>query len=164
MSACVTETADVRFLNDPTRKAATQTVSEGPTYFDAPPPYGRWGVGFQLSSEQLTFPTDRSFAHGGAGGRLSFVDPEHEIGIAFLTNQMLGPEDRRTDMIIGALAEALRWGPDPSLSVVCYVAPVSPRQPPSPRLLTGRCMASEPCGLTTFASKPAPSLLIVSNS
>lgn len=28
----------------------------------------------------------------------------------------------------------------------------------------GRCMASEPCGLTTFASEPAPSLFIISNS
>ncbi len=28
----------------------------------------------------------------------------------------------------------------------------------------GRCMASEPCGLTTFLSEPAPSLFIISNS
>ena len=39
-----------------------------------------------------------------------------------------------------------------------------PRQRPWPRSLTGRCMASEPCGLTTFASEPAPSLFIISKS
>lgn len=44
------------------------------------------------------------------------------------------------------------------LSLLYLALLFCPRHLPWPRLVTGRCVASEPCGLTTSASEPAPSL------
>lgn len=106
-SATVTPTAGVRLLTPDTVELATRVVTEGPPVFDAPPPYARWGMGFQLDSEARRYLTARSFGHEGAGGQSAFADPVHDIGFAFLTNWMEAGEDNRATAIIDALRGAL---------------------------------------------------------
>ncbi|WP_395638365.1 serine hydrolase domain-containing protein [Pseudolysinimonas sp.] len=106
-SATVTETDGVRLLDDATLDVALGVASEGAPVFDAPPPWPRWGMGFQLDSEARRYLTSSSFGHDGAGGQVAFADPEHGIGFAFVTNQMEAIEDHRATHIIDALRESL---------------------------------------------------------
>src|SRR5690606_17470111 len=50
-SATVVETDGVRLLDDETVARSTEVVSEGEPVFAVPPPWPRWGMGFQLDSE-----------------------------------------------------------------------------------------------------------------
>lgn len=106
-SATVTPTRGVSLLSPQIVARATQTVTEGPPVFEAPPPYSRWGMGFQLDSESRRFLTGQSFGHDGAGGQSAFADPVHRVGFAFITNWMEAGEDRRATGIIEALRTVL---------------------------------------------------------
>ena len=106
-SATVVETDGVRLLDDATLARALAPVSEGPPVFEAPPPWPRWGMGFQLDSEARRYLTPASFGHDGAGGQVAFADPEHAVGFAFVTNQMEAIEDHRATHIIDALRATL---------------------------------------------------------
>jgi len=106
-SAAVTETNGVRLLDAETLDAALQPRAVGAPVFDVPPPWPRWGAGFQLDSEARRYLTPSSFGHDGAGGQVAFADPEHEIGFAFLTNQMEAIDDQRGTRIVDALRECL---------------------------------------------------------
>lgn len=106
-SATVAETDGVRLLDDATLTRALAPVSEGAPVFEAPPPWPRWGMGFQLDSEARRYLTPRSFGHDGAGGQVAFADPQHAIGFAFVTNQMEAIEDHRATRIIDALRQTL---------------------------------------------------------
>jgi CubicO group peptidase (beta-lactamase class C family) len=105
-SATVTPTHGVRLLDDATLDLALAPRSSGAPVFDAPPPWPRWGAGFQLDSEARHYLSGSSFGHDGAGGQVAFADREHEIGFAFLTNQMEAKDDRGT-RIVDALRECL---------------------------------------------------------
>ncbi|MBB3931825.1 CubicO group peptidase (beta-lactamase class C family) [Kaistia hirudinis] len=106
-SATVTETDGVRLLDPATRALATAVQSEGPPVFPEPPPHARWGMGFQLDSEARRYLTSRSFGHDGAGGQVTFADPDARLGFAFVTNWMIGPGDLRATRIIDALRGVL---------------------------------------------------------
>lgn len=106
-SATVTPTDGVSLFSPAVLELATATVTEGPPVFSAPPPYARWGMGFQLDSPARRYLTGRSFGHDGAGGQSAFADPEHQLGFAFLTNWMEAGEDRRATGIIDALRVVL---------------------------------------------------------
>ena len=106
-SATVTQTDGVRLLEPDVVVAATRTQSEGAPFFAADPPYSRWGMGFQLDSEARRYLADGSFGHDGAGGQVGFADPRAQVGFGFVTNWMMGPEDRRATAIIDALRQAL---------------------------------------------------------
>jgi CubicO group peptidase (beta-lactamase class C family) len=106
-SATVTATRGVRLLSPKTVELATRTVTEGAPFFPAPPPYARWGMGFQLDSEARRYLTSSSFGHDGAGGQSAFADPVHCVGFAFITNWMEAGEDRRATRIIDALRTVL---------------------------------------------------------
>jgi CubicO group peptidase (beta-lactamase class C family) len=106
-SATVTPTEDVSLLSPAVVARATATVSEGPPVFPAPPPYSRWGMGFQLDSAARRYLTARGFGHDGAGGQSAFADPGHRVGFAFLTNWMEAGLDRRATGIIDALRSVL---------------------------------------------------------
>jgi CubicO group peptidase (beta-lactamase class C family) len=69
----------------------------------------RWGTGFQLASPP-TQPMlgSASFGHAGAGGQLAFGDREHEVGFAYLANQMGGYGDARASELTAALRRVLR--------------------------------------------------------
>jgi CubicO group peptidase (beta-lactamase class C family) len=106
-SATVTPTNGARLLAPETVELATRTVTEGAPVFPAPPPYSRWGMGFQLDSEARRYLTGSSFGHDGAGGQSAFADPIHRVGFAFITNWMEAGEDRRATGIIDALRAVL---------------------------------------------------------
>jgi CubicO group peptidase (beta-lactamase class C family) len=109
-SATVTETDGIRLLDDVTLATAVTVASEGSPLFDVPPPWSRWGMGFQLDSEARRYLTPRSFGHDGAGGQVAFADPDQEIGFAFVTNQMEAIDDYRATRIIDSLRETLGEG------------------------------------------------------
>ncbi|HEY9499878.1 MAG TPA: serine hydrolase domain-containing protein [Terrimesophilobacter sp.] len=106
-SAVVTDTDNVRLLNDHTIATATRVQTEGRPVFDVPPPFPRWGMGFQLDSPARQYLTPRGFGHDGAGGQVAFADPEFKVGFAFTTNLMEALDSRGT-AIVDALRSALR--------------------------------------------------------
>jgi CubicO group peptidase (beta-lactamase class C family) len=101
-SSVVHETDGVRLLSDETVEYVTKVQSEGKPFTDLEPPYGKFGMGFQLDSAARGYLTQSSFGHDGAGGQCAFADPEHKIGFAFVTSEMRGGEiedDRATRLI-----------------------------------------------------------------
>lgn len=106
-SATVTRTEGVTLLSPASVTRATATVTEGAPVFAAPPPYSRWGMGFQLDSPARRYLTAHSFGHDGAGGQSAFADPTHRLGFAFITNWMEAGEDKRATGIIDALRGVL---------------------------------------------------------
>jgi CubicO group peptidase (beta-lactamase class C family) len=45
-----------------------------------------WGLGYMLNQRGVNGPNRRIFGHGGLGGSFGFVDLEHRIGYAYVTN------------------------------------------------------------------------------
>jgi CubicO group peptidase (beta-lactamase class C family) len=83
--------------------------SAGPQLSGMPDDGARWGTGFQLASppsQPMLGPA--SFGHAGAGGQLAFGDAEHEVGFAYLGNQMGGFGDARARELTAALRRVLR--------------------------------------------------------
>ncbi len=81
----------------------------GPQLSGMPDDGARWGTGFQLASppaQPMLGPG--SFGHAGAGGQLAFGDVEHEVGFAYLGNQMGGFGDARASELTAALRRVLR--------------------------------------------------------
>jgi CubicO group peptidase (beta-lactamase class C family) len=102
-SATVTEVAGVRLLEPETLRHAVAVQTEGRPLFDAPPPWPRWGMGFQLDSAARRYVTAAGFGHDGAGGQVAFADPGAGVGFAFLTNQMEAADDDRATRVIDVL-------------------------------------------------------------
>ena len=102
-SATVCQTAGVRLLDEQSVIRATQPESEGEPVFPVPPPWSRWGMGFQLDSPARRYLTARGFGHDGAGGQVAFAEPELRLGFAFVTSLMEGNGDNRATSIIDAL-------------------------------------------------------------
>ena len=49
----------------------------------------RFGLGFMLGTENVSMgPNPNAFGHGGAGGSLGFSDPDNNISLGFVMNQM----------------------------------------------------------------------------
>lgn len=105
-SATVVADQGVRLLDDDTLDKALRVQSDGHPFFSAPPPWPRWGMGFQLDSEARRYLTGASFGHDGAGGQVAFADPVHDVGFAFVTN-VLEADDPRATSIIDALRDCL---------------------------------------------------------
>jgi len=45
-----------------------------------------WGLGYMLNQRRVNGPNPLIFGHGGLGGSFGFVDLEHRIGYAYVTN------------------------------------------------------------------------------
>lgn len=105
-SSTVHETDGVRLLSDETVDFVTKVQSEGKPFTDLEPPYGKFGMGFQLDSPARGYLTSSSFGHDGAGGQCAFADPVNKIGFAFVTSEMRGGvvEDDRATRIIKVLS------------------------------------------------------------
>jgi CubicO group peptidase (beta-lactamase class C family) len=101
-SSVVHETDGVRLLSDETVDFVTRVQSEGKPFTDLEPPYGKFGMGFQLDSDARRYLSQASFGHDGAGGQCAFADSEYKIGFSFVTSEMRGGEiedDRATRLI-----------------------------------------------------------------
>jgi len=106
-SATVRATDGVRLLGNDTIERVTRVETDGPPMFEVPPPWPRWGMGFQLDSETRRYLTPTGFGHDGAGGQVGFAEPGLGIGFGFVTNLMEGSGDPRATAIIDALRDCL---------------------------------------------------------
>jgi CubicO group peptidase (beta-lactamase class C family) len=106
-SATVVETDGVRLLDRSVVARATREQSAGEPVWPLPGPWSRWGLGFQIDSENRRYLTPSGFGHDGAGGQSAFADPELGVGVAFLTTEMEARDDRRATRIVDALREVL---------------------------------------------------------
>jgi CubicO group peptidase (beta-lactamase class C family) len=107
-AACVSEVGGSRLLSAACIDDALQVQAAGVQLTGAPDDGARWGTGFQLSSppsQPMLGPA--SFGHTGAGGQLGFADAEHDVGFAYLSNQMGGYGDRRARELTVALRTVL---------------------------------------------------------
>ncbi|GAA1126036.1 serine hydrolase domain-containing protein [Arthrobacter flavus] len=110
-SSVIHDTATTRRLDPTVLKRATEAGSEGSPVFPAPAPWPRWGAGFQLDSEARHYVSADGFGHDGAGGQVSFAEPDLGLSIAFVTNWMEAGDDQRATRIVDELRNAdLRIG------------------------------------------------------
>ncbi|MFD6989921.1 serine hydrolase domain-containing protein [Streptomyces sp. NPDC059943] len=107
-SSTVVETDGVRLLDADTVGEAIRPQAEGNPVFGGPPPFSRWGMGFQLPSLAREYLGPASFGHDGAGGQVAFADVTHQVGFAFLTNLMEAGADHRATSIVDELRRLLR--------------------------------------------------------
>jgi CubicO group peptidase (beta-lactamase class C family) len=110
-SATVCETDGVRLLRPETVRAATMPQSEGRPVYGGPPPWHRYGYGFQLDSPVRPLLSSRSFGHDGGGGQLGFADPDLRAGFAYVTNRMGGARDQRARRLTVAARRVLGLPP-----------------------------------------------------
>jgi len=106
-SATVSDAESIRLLNDEVIADMSREQSAGEPALPVPGPWSRWGTGFMLSSERRPFLTDDSFGHDGLGGQVAFADPNHEVGFAYLTNDLQEFYDPRGVVLVQALRRAL---------------------------------------------------------
>lgn len=105
-SATVWQTGGVRLLRPDMVGRATQEETSGAPVFDVPPPWPRWGMGFQLDSDARRYLTPTGFGHDGAGGQVAFAEPELGLGFAYVTNLMEGAGDTRATSVVDAIRAA----------------------------------------------------------
>ncbi|WP_310164451.1 serine hydrolase domain-containing protein [Arthrobacter sp. BE255] len=109
-SATVSDGEGVRLLDADVIAEMTKEQSAGTPLWPFPGPHPRWGTGFMLNSERRPFLSESSFGHDGAGGQVTFADPVHEIGFAYLTNDLQSADDERGIKLVRALQQSLRIG------------------------------------------------------
>jgi CubicO group peptidase (beta-lactamase class C family) len=107
-AACVSDMGGPPILAGASIADALRVRAAGPQLSGMPDDGARWGTGFQLSSP----PTQpmlgaASFGHAGAGGQLGFADRDHQVGFAYLSNQMGGYGDTRARNLTAALRAAI---------------------------------------------------------
>jgi CubicO group peptidase (beta-lactamase class C family) len=108
-AGCVSAIDGPPLLSPAALAEAMVVRAAGPQLSGMPDDGTRWGTGFQLASpptQPMLGPA--SFGHAGAGGQLAFGDLEHEVGFAYLTNQMGGYGDARARELTAALRRVLR--------------------------------------------------------
>ena len=106
-SATVSNAEPIRLLNDEVTADMSREQSAGQPAVPLPGPWQRWGTGFMLSSEARPFLSDASFGHDGAGGQVSFADPEYKVGFAYLTNDLQRSDDKRGVLLVEVLRDLL---------------------------------------------------------
>jgi CubicO group peptidase (beta-lactamase class C family) len=113
-AATIGEVDGVRLLQPDTIAAATtvQTTSSAP--FGIPPGLEDYDIvkslGFDTPTAMNPMLGPSSFGHGGAGGSLSFADPDRGIAFSYVMNQMLTeiPGPPRAALLVDALRTSLR--------------------------------------------------------
>jgi len=99
-AAVIGEVDGIRLLTPSTVEAARQVQSKGPDKVIMVP--STFGLGFAL--EQMLGPGcgSQSFGHPGAGGSLGFADPEAELAVGYVMNQMklgIKPDERAAGLV-----------------------------------------------------------------
>lgn len=85
-AATIGEVDGVRLLDEATLASATVEQSSGPDAVLAVDT--RFGSGFLLPSPFSPLMGPRSFGHSGAGGSLTFADPDSGVAFAYVMNKM----------------------------------------------------------------------------
>ncbi len=107
-AACVSAVGAEPLLSSASVSDLLRVQSAGPQLSGMPDDGARWGTGFQLASPPgQPMLGAASFGHAGAGGQLGFADAEHDVGFAYLSNQMGGYGDARARELTGALRVAI---------------------------------------------------------
>lgn len=107
-AACVSGVDGPPLLEDDSIEDALRLQASGPQLSGLPDDGSRWGTGFQLSSSpSQPMLGSASFGHAGAGGQLAFADARHQVGFAYVSNQMGGYGDARARELTLALRTAL---------------------------------------------------------
>jgi CubicO group peptidase (beta-lactamase class C family) len=110
-AACVTSVDGARILTRESLDDALRVQSSGPQLYGPVDGSYRWGTGFMLDSPPARpMLGPRSFGHDGAGGQLAFGDDEFGVGFAYVTNQMGGVDDDRSNRLTAAVRSCLRLG------------------------------------------------------
>jgi CubicO group peptidase (beta-lactamase class C family) len=91
-SATFTETATpngpVRLLNDETRNKMTVQQTKTGVIDVCLQNKRAFAMGFVVPSEKLAFDAPGSYGHAGAGGSVSFADPDRNMSFSFVMNRM----------------------------------------------------------------------------
>jgi CubicO group peptidase (beta-lactamase class C family) len=106
-SATVSNAEPIRLLDDEVIADMSREQVSGQPAVPLPGPWQRWGTGFMLSSEARPFLSNASFGHDGAGGQVSFADPEYKVGFAYLTNDLQRTGDKRGVLLVEVLRDLL---------------------------------------------------------
>jgi CubicO group peptidase (beta-lactamase class C family) len=109
-SATVSNAEAIRLLDDEVIADMSREQVSGQPAVPLPGPWQRWGTGFMLSSEARPFLSNASFGHDGAGGQVSFADPEYKLGFAYLTNDLQRTGDKRGILLVEVLRDVLGVG------------------------------------------------------
>ena len=79
---------NIHILSPETIEMGRQTQSDGKDLVLAQM-HTRFGLGFMLGTKDVSMgPNPQAFGHGGAGGSLGFADPDNNISLGFVMNQM----------------------------------------------------------------------------
>ncbi|MDG4825140.1 serine hydrolase [Asanoa sp. WMMD1127] len=107
-AACVSDVDGQRLLGRASIDDAVTVRSAGRQVYGGADTGHRWGTGFMLDSRPARpMLGPRSFGHDGAGGLLAFGDDEHEVGFAYVVNQMGPSTDDRAIRLTAALRSCL---------------------------------------------------------
>ena len=85
-----TETSNgaVRLLNEDTRKKMTVQQTKDGEVDLCLQTQRTFAMGFVTPSEKLAFDAPGSYGHAGAGGSVSFADPERQMSFSYIMNRM----------------------------------------------------------------------------
>ncbi|MEU6020014.1 serine hydrolase domain-containing protein [Micromonospora sp. NPDC047134] len=106
-AACVGELDGPRLLTTASIDDAITVRAAGQQVYGYPDAGHRWGTGFLLHSPPRPMLGERSFGHDGAGGHLAFGDDTHQVGFAYVVNQMGDGEDERANLLSAAVRDCL---------------------------------------------------------
>ncbi|MFE0047598.1 serine hydrolase domain-containing protein [Streptomyces albireticuli] len=96
-----------RLLTRETLTDALRVRTEGPSWSGFPDMGVHWGSGFNVATESVPLLGARSFSNEGAGGHFALGDDESGVGFAYVTNRMMGGEDPRGPLLVGAVRGCL---------------------------------------------------------
>ena len=112
-AATVGEVDGLRLLSPDTVEAARTIQTDSSTPWGMPPGLEDFGIttglGFQVTTPLADLLGPTSFGHGGAGGSMGLGEVEHELGFAYVMNQMLTeiPNRPRNQLIMDAVVASL---------------------------------------------------------
>ncbi|HJL95567.1 MAG TPA: serine hydrolase domain-containing protein, partial [SAR86 cluster bacterium] len=86
-SLVVTNDSSLKILNEDTIvKMTKERITNRDLVLDV---VTRWGAGFIMNMHKVIYgPVKRSFGHSGWGGSCAFGDPENNLGVSYVMNQM----------------------------------------------------------------------------
>jgi hypothetical protein len=112
-AATVADVDGIRLLSPATVETARVVQTDTSEPWGLPPGFEMFGtiaaLGFQVSTDLFPMLGASCFGHGGAGGSVGCGEVDHQLGFAYVMNQMQGGTtgDPRGFRLIGALYQSL---------------------------------------------------------